>query len=244
MMIKRIGILVGMMSEARPLVAKLKLPASMSSDTQLKFDSWEGEFEETEIMVKTLGLDPRFQCPKIGPLPITLATYKLIEEFQPDIILNAGSAAAILGKGCQIGEIYLGQETVGFHDRRGGAAFADFCRGTYPIAGASKLLTHLNLKAAKISTGSSIDLEAGDWKEVERVGAQIRDFETAAAAWVAEMKGVPFLPMKLITESIAPKDTPSQPAEPFNYWAASENLSRKILETIQFLKVQSLEELN
>ena len=240
--IRRIGILIAMIGEARPVLSSLKLPPSMSSDPELKFDSWEGEYGDAEIMVKTVGQDARFGCPKVGPLPTSLAAYKLIEEFHPDIIINAGSAAGFLEKGCQIGEIYLGQGTVGFYDRRGGTtAFADFCRGDYPILQAPKLAESLGVKTAKITTGSSFDFEPADLKEVERTNAQIRDMESAAVGWIAETKKIPFLPLKVITDLIGSKSA----AEQFkiNYWAASENLGKKVFETVQFLTNRSAADL-
>lgn len=241
--IRRIGILVAMIGEARPIVSSLKLPPSMSSDPELKFDSWEGENGDTEIMVKTLGHDARFGGPKVGPLPTALAAYKLIEEFQPDIFINAGSAAGFSEKGVQVNEIYLGQGTAGFYDRRGGtSAFVEFCRGDYPILKASKLAAALNVKTAKITTGHSFDLEPADLKEIERTQAQIRDMEAAAIGWVAEMKSVPFLPLKVITDIIGGKIA-AEPSK-INYWAASETLGKKVFEAIQFLAGRSTSELD
>jgi 5'-methylthioadenosine nucleosidase len=243
---KRIGLLIAMIAEARPLVTKLKLRASMTSDAQFKFDTWEGEIEGCEIMIKTLGVDSRFQCPKIGPLPAALATYKLIEEFEPELVLNVGSAGGFLEKGMQMGEVYVGQGTVGFHDRRGSSAFGEFCRGSYPILSAKSLIEEMSLKTAIVSTGSSFDFEPADLKEFERVGAQLRDSEAAAIAWVAETKGVPFLPLKLVTEPliIAGRPDAGQNSVPLNYWAASENLARTTLEVIERMKDLSTKEIH
>ena len=53
----------------------------------------------------------------MGTVPAALTTYAAVQAFQPDLILNAGTAGGFRSKGSQICDVYVASG-VAFHDRR------------------------------------------------------------------------------------------------------------------------------
>ena len=53
----------------------------------------------------------------VGTVPAALTTYAAVQSFQPDLILNAGTAGGFAAKGGKICDVYVASG-VAFHDRR------------------------------------------------------------------------------------------------------------------------------
>jgi 5'-methylthioadenosine nucleosidase len=246
---KKIAIIMAMQGEADPIIAALSLRAERSNqgegwiaasappprnDDRLPIRLFYGQLEHREIILATNGKDARTGADLIHSQPATLTTNHVIERFDPDLIISAGTAGGVSKHGAEIGDVYLSQGLVRYHDRRcpihgleacgvGGYATWD---PPFEKGGQGGFF-----KRGRVSSGDSLYMGIEEQAQFDANEATVKDMEAAAVAWVASLYNKPFIAVKVITDLI---DNSCKVEEQFlkNFELATQNLSKKIPELL------------
>lgn len=228
---------MAMKSEAGPLIKSLQLrKQNQAFRSGIPFEVYQGNLESVQLSLLVSGTDPDFHVDNVATVPAALMTYLAIEKFKPDLVLNAGTAGGIGGRGCEIGDVYLSSGKFCFHDRRIPLpGFDQYGMGFYPSCDTSAIASALKLKTGTISTGNSLDLLDKDMQIIGKNQAIIKDMEAAAIAWVCQILSVPLIAIKAITDLID-EDTPTETQFKKNFHQASTHLHSKTLEVLQYLQ--------
>lgn len=234
---QNITILTAMQGEAEPLLKKLSLTEeSRSLKEGLPFRLYKGTFGSSAITLLTSGTDTVHQVDNVATVPAALMTYLAIDHFNPDIIINSGTAGGIGKKGCAIGDVYLSAGTFNFHDRRIPIpGFEEYGLGSYPCYDTSTMAKALNLKTGAVSTGNSLDLLDRDMEIITSNEAIIKDMEAAAIAWVCRLFSVPMFAVKAITDLID-EQTPTEEQFLKNLQESTLKLTSTQLEILRYLE--------
>jgi len=262
----RVLVVMAMEAEAAPLVARLGLRPGAGFVTRggraLPMGVWEGvgvgamdgargdartaapktasRGAGRAVSLVTSGRDERFGVDAIGTQPAVLAAHLGIERFGPDLVMSAGTAGGFGARGARIGDVYVSDGRVVYHDRRIAIdGFDAYGIGSYPCVDASEMATALGLKRAVISTGNAIDLPACDLAMMERTGASVKEMEAAAVAWVCGLHGVPFMAVKAITDLLDGEHA-TEEAFVANLRAASARLTEAMARVLEWLQENGL----
>lgn len=172
----------------------------------------------------------------IGCEAATLTTIKAIETLQPDIVINSGTCGAFKKYGAEIGKVYIGSGVM-FHDRRvmGDDEWGTQALGNYALSARSKEVADaLGLEMAKVTTGSSLDMQPCDLQIIEENGGRLKDMEAAAVAFVCSLLKVPCMLVKSVTDLV---DGGVDTFEEFsrNLHKASHELSKVNVKLVEYL---------
>lgn len=241
---RQIAMIMAMHSEAEPLIQSLHLQKlEHVFRPGIPFEAYQGNLESAQISLLVSGKDPDHQVDNVATVPAALMTYLAIEKFAPDLVLNAGTAGGVAGRGCRIGDVYLGSGTFCFHDRRIPLpGFDQYGMGLYPCYETATIARHLEMKTGTISTGNSLDMHAQDLHCINANQASIKDMEAAAVAWVCRTLFVPMIAVKAVTDLID-EGAPTEEQFTQNFQLAATNLQRKTTELLQYLQ-KNMEEDN
>ena len=138
----------------------------------------------------------------VGCEAASVTTLATIERLHPDLIINSGTCGAFKSDGAEIGKVYLGNACM-FHDRRvpGDDAWGTQSLGNYPVwSGTDALAQQLGLPQAKVTTGSSLDMQPCDLEIIKANGGQLKDMEGAAIAFVCSLTDTPVMFVKSVTD--------------------------------------------
>ncbi|MCM2277175.1 MAG: 5'-methylthioadenosine nucleosidase [Oligoflexia bacterium] len=234
---KRIALLFAMEAEARPFVERLGLSQDAAfGDPRLPFVHYRGRYGNSlELLLSVNGRDPRFGVDNIGTEPATLNAYVTLRGFAPQLCISAGTAGGFRSRGGAIGDVYVSDRPLRFHDRRIPLpGFDAYGVGSYPAAPSGELARAVGLKQGGVSTGNSLDHTEKCLELIERGGASVKEMEAAAIAWVAWCLGTPFLALKAITDLV---DGEHATEEEFlrNLEAASRALGEKLHRVLEYL---------
>jgi nucleoside phosphorylase len=224
-----------MYSEARLFIEALKLtPTELTRNPGLG-EIYSGEIGHLKVIVSINPFNQRFQVAGVGTNYSTLCAMALCNEVKPDLLINAGTGGGFKSGNTSIGDTFISQGAVYYHDRRIPLpAFEDFGRGGYPTVRALVLPDILNAKTGIFSTGNSLDLSEADKSELERNNADVKDMESAAFAEVADSNGVPFLAIRTITDFVdSGRSTPEQFTSNFNH--ATGKLRTALMTLVSYL---------
>ena len=131
-------ILIAMEAEAQPLLDKLKL-TKIDRPNFTESVMYEGVYNNMKIALITNGKSKRFGVDNVGTDPATLSCYIGIDRFNPDIIINAGTAGGFKRAGACIGDAFISTKTH-FHDRRIPIpGFTEYGKGDFTSHDAQKL---------------------------------------------------------------------------------------------------------
>ena len=219
---------MAMQKEAEPVIRKLKLTALTKKNGKLPFKLFFGNLADMEIYLMVNGQDARHGIDLMGSQPATLATHYIAEGFSPDLIISAGTAGGLQSRGAEIGDIYLSNGPIRYHDRRYPMPdYREYGVGSYPSFDASSL----GFKLGRVSSGDSLYMSTEESAQFEANEADVKDMEAAAVAWVASLHEIPFMAVKTITDLI---DHPVKVEEQFvqNFEKAIGKLSDGLLELI------------
>ena len=238
---RQIAIIMAMKSEAEPLVQSLQLEKiHQVFRPGIPFEVYQGNLESAQLSLLVSGKDPDYQVDNVATIPAALMTYLAIEKFTPNLVLNVGTAGGIAGKGCRIGDVYLGSGKFCFHDRRIPLpGFDQYGMGLYPCYEASAIASFLKMKTGTISTGNSLDMHDKDLLAINENQAIIKDMEAAAIAWVCRTLLVPMIAVKAITDLID-EGAPTEEQFMQNFQLASANLQFKTIEILKYLQKYNL----
>lgn len=239
-----IAIYCALENEARPIAERLALaPQAESLDPHLTAKIYRGRHAGTDFVLCSSGIDPRYQTENIGTNAAVLCTFLLIDRYQPDLLINAGTAGAFQNRGARIGDVYLGQGDVRFHDRRSPVArYHDYCVGFYPVVPAPQMVQALNLKTGIVSSGNSFDCSPEDRRRLDAIGADLKEMEAAAVGWVAWTKRVPWFPIKVVTDYVEESESVESQFVA-NWRIACENLGEATERVANFVAGRTLSSL-
>ena len=241
--IKRLGIVCALTLEAKGIIERLSLVEQEKPESDLPIRFFTGISRGVEIGLHLAGMDPRYQVDNIGSNGAVLSTYLLIDKFKPDLLLNPGTAGGFREKKAEIGDVYVGQNEVRFHDRRTPVKkYQHYCRGHYPVHPAPQMIRELGLKQGIVSSGNSFDWVEVDYQQLIQNGADLKDMEAAAIGWVSWQKQIPFIPIKAVTDFIEEVHTVEEQFNR-NWKLACLNLSQSVEEIIAYLSDRELNDL-
>ncbi len=235
---KKVGIIMAMEAEAAQLIHLLGLnkfcPKAFYEKMPMQFYS--GRYKNRlEIVLGIPGKDLRYNVDQIGTESAAALAFALISEFQPDLLMNAGTAGSFSSKGAQIGKVYLSHNCFFFHDHRIPIKGWDqFGLGSYPSLDVGSIALKLNLERANISSGNSLDFTQEELLRILSSGAILKEMEAAAIAMIAYQSKTAFFAVKSVTNLIdLNPDSPSEFEK--NFSTAVKCLTEKTLQVIDQL---------
>lgn len=239
--VKKILILIAMQSEAKPIIDRLNLGViHHRSDTDLPFQYFTKVQREQEIILMVSGTDPRYGVDNIGTQAATLMAYVGITQFEPDIVISAGTAGGFSECGAKIGTVYLSDHEFVFHDRHVPLqGFDEQGIGHYPALNVRALAKLLNLPYGPISSGSSFQKDQEQLQKIKESGAVAKEMEAAAIAWVCWIKATPLVALKSITNLL---DHQASSEEQFveNFALATSQLSEQLFILLHSLQGKTI----
>lgn len=187
-----------MRGEAAPFLARFDFE-QLPDDPVFGFQF----YRRDEVLVATAGTHRRFGVDAIGSISAALLTRTILQRFEPQRVINAGTAGGFEARGGAIGDVYLGAEAAVFHDRRIPLpGFEAMGHGHFPVECDRELAARLGLKVGVVSTGDSLDCSPEDLARLVAHGACVKEMEAAAIAWVCELHRVPLVLLKAITDLV------------------------------------------
>ncbi len=226
--------IVAMRAEAKPFIEEYGLQLKEGFFAPLPCMLYEGLVNGTRLCVVLNGA--MHDSDLVGCEAASVATTKAIELLNPDLVINSGTCGAFQSNGATIGRVYIGNGAM-FHDRRvpGDDAWATQSIGNYPVwENSEKIAQELGLPMAKVTTGSSLDMQPCDLEVIQQHGGQLKDMEGAAVAFVCQLYNTPVMFIKSVTDLC---DNGAETYEEFskNLAHASEQLrkeNKRIIETL------------
>jgi 5'-methylthioadenosine nucleosidase len=239
---KKICIQVAMKEEGLDFAEKMGLIEQAPLDAQFGFRQFTGAYgRNLEIFLILQGTDSVHGVEQIGLEAAAVCASFIIRKHSPDLLINFGTAGGFEAKGFKLGEVRVVGAPILFHDRRVPLpGYAEAAIGSYSAVDSSGLRAALGLDLGKVSSGSSLELSERDREMLESQGAELKEMECAAIAWVAQKTKTPFLALKSITDFV---DHPEEVASQFlrNLELASRNVQVKVQACLEYLD-QNLED--
>ncbi len=231
--------IVAMMEEATPFINEFGLRKREGFFAPLPCQMYDGEVGTTRLCLVSNG--QQHGSDLVGCEAASVATMATIQRLNPDIVINIGTCGAFKTRGAEIGKVYLGNCAM-FHDRRvpGDDAWNTQSIGNYPVwEGSEKLAATLSLPMAKVTTGSSLDMQPCDLKIIQEHGGELKDMEGAAIGFVCSLFHKPVVYVKSVTDLC---DGGAKTIDEFrqNLSKASEELrkaSKRIIEALCVAKL-------
>jgi len=234
----RIVVQMAMRVEAEPVVERLGLSPAEGFGASLPFVAYEGAVGGVMVALALPGVCDRYGVDNIGSQPATLLAHLAIERWGPEMVVNAGTAGGFASHGAAIGDVYLTERCVVFHDRRIAIeGFDAYGVGSYACVDATTMARELGCKTGVVSSGDALDLPECDLAMMRASGARVKEMEAAAVAWVCSMHGVAFLGVKAITDLV---DTvhPSEAQFIANLRLASERAAEAVVGVVKRLAAE------
>lgn len=235
---------MAMKQEANLVIKDLKMNCVEGGfGDPLPFELYKGIVKGSEVYLALSGIDKIYKVDNVATQPATLLAYLTIEKLKPNLLINAGTAGGFKRKGANIGSVYISTGYFKYHDRRIPIPnFKEYGIGNYPAARIDRMAKELHLKPGIISTGNSLDITDKDLEIIRANDADVKEMEAAAIAWVGMLYGTPFLALKSITDLID-TDRPTQEEFLKNLDIASKNLSKVVIEVINYCLYKSVRDL-
>ncbi len=195
-----------------------------------------------EVVLAVNGIDPRTGVDCIGSTAAALTTQTVLTAYpgdEIDLVLSVGTAGGWSRLGADIGDVYMAWDRFVSHDRRIDIpGFDAFARGDLPAADLRHHAAALGCRTGIVTTGDSLDESPDDQERIRASGAEVKEMEAAAVAWVAHLHGVPVGAVKAITDLV---DSPVSTSEQFtaNLAAAAQSLRETTLALLDRLGADS-----
>lgn len=224
-----IAIVMAMEAEAAPLRAAI-------GAVEVERPIWAGALPPTvwhaaevhggaEVLLVVNGTDPHTGVDCIGTTAAALSTQIALDRCRtlatrhPDLVLSVGTAGGWQRSGASIGDVYLAWDRFVYHDRRIDIpGFDAFGRGDLPAADLRDHAAPLGCRLGIVTTGDSLDESPDDAARIVASGAEVKEMEAAAVAWIAGLHDVRVGAVKAITDLV---DHPAPTAEQFSANLAS-----------------------
>ena len=201
--IKRMAILYAMEAEGTPLADRLGLDEVSEVHEGLPARVRRGKLGSVEVSLVFNGIDPVHGVDRIGLEHAAVTTWALINKFNPQLLVNAGTCGGFEARGGTIGKTYLAEGAYLIHDHRiplPGFQTFGACRITPTRY--RRVEEKLGLSAGPISSGSSLDVTEAERHFFETENVVAKDMEAAAIAGVARDLKTPLLTMKAVTDLV------------------------------------------
>ncbi|XP_073034523.1 5'-methylthioadenosine nucleosidase-like isoform X2 [Primulina eburnea] len=217
--ISNVLFIIAMQTEASPLVNKFQLTEDLDSvfPKGVPWVRYHGKYKDLSINIVCPGKDNTLGVDGVGTVSASLLTYASVQAFQPDVIINAGTAG-----GFKVFDLYGVGSRQAFYT--------------------PNLAKELSLKVGKLSTGDSLDMSTVDEAAIHANDATVKDMEGAAVAYVADLLKVPVILLKAVTDII---DGDKPTAEEFlqNLAAVTLALDRTVTQVVDFINGKSFSEI-
>ncbi|XP_073279075.1 5'-methylthioadenosine nucleosidase-like isoform X2 [Primulina huaijiensis] len=217
--ISNVLFIIAMQTEASPLVNKFQLTEDLDSvfPKGVPWVRYHGKYKDLSINIVCPGKDNTLGVDGVGTVSASLLTYASVQAFQPDIIINAGTAG-----GFKVFDLYGVGSRQAFYT--------------------PNLAKELSLKVGKLSTGDSLDMSTVDETAIHANDATVKDMEGAAVAYVADLLKVPVIFLKAVTDII---DGDKPTAEEFlqNLAAVTLALDQTVTQVVDFINGKSFSEI-
>lgn len=173
----------------------------------------------------------------IGCEAAAMTTTLAMERLHPDIVVTSGTCGGFKSEGADIADVFIGNRAM-FHDRRvpGDDEWGTQALGNYSVwEGSQKMAEALGLPMAKLTTGSSLDMQPCDLEIIKANGGQLKDMEGAAVAFTCSLYNVPIIIVKSVTDLC---DSGAETFEEFskNLEKACESLRQANVRVIDYLR--------
>ena len=223
----------------------LALYIAMQAEAQGILDSLQAEphpqqpaigsyFQTDGLLIATSGKDHATGADCIGTEPAALIANDLITNHGVTEMLNAGTCGAHSSLEASIADAFIIAPTIFNHDHRIPLPkMEEFGRGSHPTSKRAAVVAQkLNLLTAVLSTGNSLDHTERDLEIFLQNGAQLKDMEGSALAWVCRQHDISLTCLKVVTDIF---DLPHPAAEQFadNLSLAAESLTAVTLRALQ-----------
>ena len=155
----------------------------------------------------------------IGKVNAAIGTLTLIECFHPDIVINTGVAGGT-GSGASILDVVIA-DRVAYHDVWCGpgtiAGQAAGCPSTFDCQLPDEIFKDMDIKRGLVASGDIFISRAEEVKKIRSLypDAMAVDMESAAIAHVCYLKGVPFVCIRVISDTPGSADNIAQYE---NFW--------------------------
>ncbi len=168
-----------------------------------------------EVIIAVNGVDPVTGVDCIGTTAAALTTHVALAsrpDDPVDLVLSVGTAGGWSREGTTVGDVYLAWDRFVCHDRRIDLpGFAAFGQANLPAADLREHADALGCRTGIVTTGDSLDESSVDRDLILASGAEVKEMEAAAVAWVAHLHQVPIGAVKAITDIVdSPVATPEQ----------------------------------
>lgn len=233
--VKKIGLVYAMSLEAKPLLETLKFRQVLLPHEKSPVLRYEASWKGLELFLACAGEDPRYRVANVGTAGAVLATQTLTQQCDLELILNPGTAGGFQSRGAVIGDVYFGKRDVRFFDRRTPVRrYQEAFLGKYPVIEASQLAKRVGVKLGHVCTGSSFDCSPTDLNCLVAQDADLKEMEAAAIGWVSWIQGIPFLPIKAVTDLVESHET-AEAQFVQNYRLACRQLTQAVIATLEAL---------
>lgn len=222
---------MAMEGEAQPLIAHFNLKKIAFHNPIIVYAN-----SDESLILSLNGKSEKHGVDNIGTQAATLNAHIITSNYKPDLIINCGTAGGFAKKGAEIGDVYIADKEICFHDRRidlpGG--FIPYAKGSFPVLENSDLISSVNLKTGIISSSDALDFNDTDLKIMQENNASVKEMEAAAIAWVCEINNQKFTAIKAITDIV---DGEHATGEEFlrNFEMASFALKEKMIDVLHHL---------
>lgn len=192
--------------------------------------------EDKSLIISLNGKSIEHGVDNIGSQAASINAYAIINNYKPDLIINCGTAGGFYKKNAKIGDVFIANKRVCFHDRRipipGG--YEEYGIGNYTVINSDFLAQKFDLKQGVISTGDAFDISEADSRIMQQNNVEVKEMEAAAIAWVCSIYNIDFTAIKAITDFV---DLPETTSQDFlsNFEIASNNLKEKVIKVIDYL---------
>ena len=243
--VERVVIVMAMEAEAAPLRDALEaqriqsptwaagLPCRLSHAPKAK--------ARPDVVLAVNGTDPIYGVDAVGSTAAALTTHVALnlDRPRPDLVLSVGTAGGWLRAGAEIGDTFLAWPHFACHDRRIPLPGFDVMgKSELPAADLRSHASALGCRLGIVTTGDSFDESPTDRERIVASGAEVKEMEAAAVAWVGHLHGVPVGALKTITDLVdSPVASEAQFVE--NLATAAETLRRKTLALLKRFAVDN-----
>ncbi|HSW68609.1 MAG TPA: hypothetical protein VLI69_00435 [Gammaproteobacteria bacterium] len=211
MTIQKIMLLVAMNKEAQPIIHKMQMKEIKHPiDTFLPIKTYAMDTEKGKVILVVSGKCASHGVDRIGTQGLNLVAWESLKAFNPDILINAGTAGGFKKNGSMPGDVYVSTESIKYHDRLfyPDMHFLNYGIGSYKCLPIPFIAKRLGLKEGVISTGASLLSSQQENIQMNKNNAAVKEMEAAGIAEVAQMRGVPFVGLKIITDIVDTDECP------------------------------------
>jgi len=211
MTIQKIMLLVAMDKEAQPIIRQMQMKEiEHKIDAFLPIKVYEADTSKGKIILVVSGKCATHGVDRIGTQGLNLVAWEALKTFKPDILINAGTAGGFKKNGSMPGDVYVSTGSIKYHDRlfHPDMHFLNYGVGSYKCLPIPFIAKRLGLKEGVISTGASLLSSPQEDDQMDKNNAAVKEMEAAGIAEVAQMRGVPFIGLKIVTDLVDTHECP------------------------------------